>query len=243
MSANAPTEVYRKAQALSAEGKHSAALIAFEEAFRQEPGNFRPLYGVGLMHQQLEDHEMAVQAFSQVIRMQPRIPQVYCSRAHSFQKLKAYTEALADGDAAVGLDPAHLEGHFARGIALRHLERIEEAVEAYDATLSLGPYPAASRNRATLRYFLEDYVGAADDITTYIGTLSEVPAIEWHMRGVFYCAAQQYRRAVEDFTRAIDADPREVGSYFRRNYCYKELGETEAAAKDWKIGMKLLGKD
>jgi len=44
---------YREAQRLAAASKNDAALLAFEEAFRQEPANYKAIFGVGLMFQRL----------------------------------------------------------------------------------------------------------------------------------------------------------------------------------------------
>jgi len=74
---------YQKAQELAAASKNEAALLAFEEAFKQEPTNFRAVFGVGLMLQRLQQHADAVVALSQVISMQPRIAEAFYSRALS----------------------------------------------------------------------------------------------------------------------------------------------------------------
>ena len=60
---------YRKGQELAAESKNEAALMAFEEAFKEEPSNFKAVFGVGLMLQRLGQHVDAIATLSKVIQM------------------------------------------------------------------------------------------------------------------------------------------------------------------------------
>src|SRR5689334_20493994 len=91
---------YQKAQELAAALKNEAALIAFEQAFKEEPSNYKAVFGKGLMLQRLGGYADAVEAFSKVIAMQPQIAEAHYSRALSLQDLGRHTEALIDLDTA-----------------------------------------------------------------------------------------------------------------------------------------------
>src|SRR6266481_690878 len=104
-----PATAYQKGQELAAALKNEAALIAFEEAFKEDPNNYKAAFGMGLMLQRLGQHGDAVQAFSKVMTMQPRIAEAHYSRAVSLQDLGRHTEALADLDAALELSPDYVD--------------------------------------------------------------------------------------------------------------------------------------
>src|SRR5689334_9501791 len=94
---------YQRAQELAAALKNEAALLAFEQAFKEEPNNYKAIFGAGLMHQRLGEHVQAINAFSTVIAMQPKIAEAHYSRALSFQDIERHTDALADLEVALQL--------------------------------------------------------------------------------------------------------------------------------------------
>jgi tetratricopeptide (TPR) repeat protein len=233
---------YQKGQELAAALKNEAALIAFEEAFKKEPSDYKAAFGIGLMLQRLGQHSEAIAAFAQVIRMQPRIAEAYYSRALSLQDLGRHTEALNDLDAALEMRADYVDAAYARGISLKKLERLEEASDAYSAVLSLaGRYPPASHGRATIRYAMADYAAAIEDFSTCIADGLDSYDVRL-LRGLAFHCVGRHLEAIEDLSRAISFRP-EVGStYIRRWQVYKELGDEANATQDFQVGTKLLDK-
>lgn len=234
------TAPYQKGQALAAAQKNEAALIAFEEALKQEPGNYKAAFGVGLMFQRLGQHSEAVAAFSEVLRIQPRIAEAHYSRALSLQDLGQHAEALNDLDAALALSADYVDAVYARGVSLKKLERFQEASDSYSHVLSkAGRYVAASHGRATVRYAMADYAGAIEDFTVCIEQGMDCYDVRL-LRGLALHRTGQSTQAIEDLSRAISLRPQDGSTYFRRSQVYKELGDEARSAEDFRVGMKLL---
>jgi tetratricopeptide (TPR) repeat protein len=94
--------------------------------------------------------------------------QLLINRGVTHMRRRESTEALADFDAVLALDPRHAEAHLNRGAALLQLGRAGPAVAAITEALGLGvaePHKAYL-NRGAAREALGDIRGAFEDYNT-----------------------------------------------------------------------------
>lgn len=233
---------YRQGWQLADGGKNEAALMAFEEAVRQDPKNFKAIFGIGVILQRLKRHEEAIAAFSGVLEIQPKVPQAHYSRAHSHRELGRFEEALTDLDIALDMNPGYIDALYARGINLKSLERDDEAADAYEVVLAKsGKYPPASHGRGTIRHRMGDYEGAIADFTAAIEGGIDGYDIRL-LRGLAYYRLERLAEAEADFTAAISFRPLEGTLYMHRFLVFKKLGKNELAEEDRKRGRELLDK-
>src|ERR1700722_8701608 len=59
--------------------------------------------------------------------------------AEAAEKARDYAEVLRAGDAIVRLAPGKAQSHFIRGLALHRLDRISEAIDAYNRPVAIHP--------------------------------------------------------------------------------------------------------
>ena len=177
MSAN-ENNAYKRAQELAAVSKDEAALIAFEEAIRQQSDNYKAAFGAGLMLQRLNRHSEAVARFSSVIKTHPGLAEAYYSRALSCQGLQKHLQALTDIEHALVIRADFADARCAQGHSLKALGRHPEAVQAYSAAIALSPlHLPALHGRAIVKRMLRDNEGAVADLGVCIangGTLYDV---------------------------------------------------------------------
>jgi tetratricopeptide (TPR) repeat protein len=231
---------YEKAQELAAQGKNQAALFAFEEAFRQEPGNYKAIFGAGLMHQRLGEHADAISAFSRVIKMATNISSAYYSRALSHQRLERWDEALVDIEMSLKLEPNDIDALYARGLSLKHLNRHAEAIDAFSNVLArAGTYAPAWDARAKLRYLSGDYEGAIQDFTAAIEAGLDGYGVRL-FRGLANYSVGRHGEALEDLSRAISLQPHLPGTYARRALVYRALNDDKSEAKDFAKFQELV---
>ncbi len=61
-------------------------------------------------------------------------------------------------------------------------------------------------------------------------------------RGVAYAKRREYDRAIADYDKAIDLDPKNAKAYYQRGYVYDIRGEHDRAMADYNKAMGLLSK-
>ena len=140
------------------------------------------------------------------------------------------TGSLHDGNLAIALHN--------RGIAFVDLERAEEAVEDFTASLRLRPeHPNTYFRRAHAFHVLGALDTAIQDYTAVL-RLDPNDHGAYLYRGAAWHDLGQFARAIEDYTFALKIDPSDAGAYYARSKAYESLGLTEMAEKDRKASQR-----
>ncbi len=122
-------------------------------------------------------------------------------------------------DAAVMTDPKYPRARLARALLLRRLERHEEAAAELEAALAL------PQSEPTVEARIEMELG--QHLASYRAGMSHTERI----------AAD--RRAIELFSRAIEADPNDVRAYRWRAGAHERLDDPQAADRDLRHCIEL----
>ncbi len=59
-------------------------------------------------------------------------------------------------------------------------------------------------------------------------------------RGIAYAKRREYDRAIADYDKAIDLDPKNAKALYQRGYVYDIKGERDRAMADYNQAMRLL---
>ena len=94
----------------------------------------------------------AKQLYTELIEERPSDPKLYSNRSACFVKTKHWTEALADADKTVALDPSWAKGHYRRGCALQGLGREEDGIEAFNQAAAREPAGGDASKAVALAY-------------------------------------------------------------------------------------------
>ncbi len=97
-----------RGMAYFAQNKYKESLCDFDESVKYDPKGFRALYYKGIVYSVMEEHEKAVEAFTQSINLNEFQSHAHYRRALSYYKLGDDTKAIADLSAAeqLGLNDA-----------------------------------------------------------------------------------------------------------------------------------------
>jgi serine/threonine protein kinase/Tfp pilus assembly protein PilF len=133
--------------------------------------------------------------------------------------------------------PAALRG---RGEMLLELRKYDEAAQALDRCLKVGP-PSSElhRLRALARTHTRDYRGALDDYSRAL-ELEPTAALYAH-RGWLYLMpdAESFKLALQEFNQSISLDAADADAYAGRGFALAHLGEMKQAIEDARMADKL----
>ncbi|CAI5481686.1 unnamed protein product [Closterium sp. Yama58-4] len=93
-----------------------------------------------------EDYDAAVDLYTQAINANGATENLLCKRAAAHIKLENFTDAVADANAAIKLNPSHALAYLRKGVACHHLEEYETALAAFKAGAKLEPNNAKFKN-------------------------------------------------------------------------------------------------
>eukprot|EP01102_Stenamoeba_stenopodia_P022891 TRINITY_DN9703_c0_g1_i1.p1 TRINITY_DN9703_c0_g1~~TRINITY_DN9703_c0_g1_i1.p1 ORF type:complete len:361 (+),score=98.62 TRINITY_DN9703_c0_g1_i1:161-1243(+) len=85
-----------------------------------------------------ENYEEALDKYTKAIEAQPKV-EFFLKRSACHAKLKNFTDALDDANAAIRLDPQNPQGYMKKGMACFSLDEYETAKASFEKGLSLEP--------------------------------------------------------------------------------------------------------
>ena len=120
-----------------------------------------------------------------------------------------------------------------RGVALKNMNRMQEAIQDFDRAIVLNPeYPLAYNNRGVtlkkmgmLREAIEDFDRAIDLNPSYYKA--------YDYRGSAYSKIGRLDKAIEDFDKAISLNPAYYETYLNRGVAFGEAGMLEKAIESF----------
>ena len=114
------------------------ALVAYEQAIRNEPNNPDCYKGKADALHSLGRYEAALNAYEQAIHLDPKNMYIYKSKADALHSLGRYEEALDTYEQVIYLDPNYAYAYKSKGDTLNSMRRHEEALLAYEQAHKFG---------------------------------------------------------------------------------------------------------
>jgi len=148
------------------------------------------------------DGKRAIGDYDQALKLDPKNPRIYASRAALLNNMGDYTKAIADLNEAIKLRPREPIAYLNRGVAHFSMGQYDKAITDYDEVLKLDPQSvAAYSNRCMTRAIVgRDYPGA---------TLKLRPNDPYahDNLGLIYLKQGQWAKAIEAYTASLKVEP------------------------------------
>lgn len=149
----------------------------------------------------------------------------------------ATAEALEQFNQAVALDPENVDALYYRGRSREKTDDSAGAVEDFTAALALDP------ERADLYFYRGTSLLLLGKVEEAVADFQKADELGWGTeaivaQGMAHMSVQDYEQAVDDFTRAIEAEPESSQAYYQRARAYQKLGRKASAAADFEKARK-----
>jgi lipoprotein NlpI len=131
--ADIPVEEYlRKARLAFHRGERQESLDLLNKALELEPANLQALYHRARVYESLRDHAKSIADYDQIIRLDPRSPQVYQLRGFEHFRATHIKESIADFDKSIELFPSQAPHHWQRGISYYYAKQYGEGRRQFE---------------------------------------------------------------------------------------------------------------
>ena len=123
----------------SSRGNDSAALAAYDEAIRINPGYALAWNNKGVTLSDLGRKDEAIIAYDQALKINPGYALAWFNKGVALSDLGRKDEAIVAYDRALKINPGYANAWTNKGVALSDLGRKDEAIVAYDRALKINP--------------------------------------------------------------------------------------------------------
>jgi serine/threonine protein kinase len=163
----------------------------------------------------------------------------YGNRGKTYAALGRRTEALADFDEAIRLDPNDAIAYTNRGLTYADSGRHSKALADHDAAIRRDPTLAtAYTNRGNTYRALNRHEAALADHDAAI-RLDPKLALAYSNRGISFRALGRHIEALADYEAAIRLDPNFAMARNNRGNAYGALGRSVEALEDYEAAIRL----
>jgi tetratricopeptide (TPR) repeat protein/serine/threonine protein kinase len=208
-----------RGHAYSGLGKWEEALASFTKSIKLDDKEATAWAGRARAHAALKQYEQAAADYSRVIALDPRDAASLEARAALYhQHLQQEDRALADLDKAIALDDKMMLAWLGRGLIYRQREQWQASLRDLSRFLELATNTAAKLEKV-------DMAGI------------------WFQRGICHDRLGHSDKALLDFSKALDLDPKHTNAWANRGWTYRKLGKFENAVADYGRAIDLMPKD
>lgn len=222
-------------------GQFGAALQDYSQAIHLNPQEMTVYYNRGDVYLETMEFDLALQDFTQVITDNPRDIGAYMKRAEAYWRSDNPQAAIQDYTQIIAIDATMANAYYERAKRYRELEQFESAIDDYTHVIRLQPDNAeAYLFRGFLYEELQNVDAALDDFTQVVALDSDsIGGMGYHSRGKIHLNAGNATLAIQDFTEAIVADPRDDSVLKDRSRAYRQIGEHDKADADLQLYQAL----
>ena len=187
--------------------------------------------------------ELRLRACSQIIAGASYSPEqkavAYRNRGNTRADAGANSQALADFNEAIRLQPKAVGAYAGRARARLALRDVDGAVADYGQALLLAPETASLHvGRGHAHFVRGDTTAAIADFTEAIRLNPQSPST-FNRRGLAYRRSGDLARAIEDYTAAITINPIYALAYNNRAYVYEAQSRKDDAIADFQAALLL----
>ena len=121
--------------------------------FEHDDPQVRMLMDEGRAAMDARRFDEALELFSEVIERDPNYAEGWNRRATLYYLMGRFEKSLADINKVLALEPRHFGALSGRGLVLIRLDRLHEAIDAFQAALEVNPH--MQRARANIEHLRE----------------------------------------------------------------------------------------
>ncbi|MCX5685448.1 MAG: trypsin-like peptidase domain-containing protein [Planctomycetota bacterium] len=138
LSGQAGRDIQEAMQAIGEE-RWSDAVRILQELRKTEPANPQVWCVLGLLHTQLGNYDLALEAFRETVRLAPDLAVGHFGMGCAYQSQKRYAEAVTAFQAAIRLSPDFGPAHTGLGMSLCEMQHYAESAAACTVAIRLRP--------------------------------------------------------------------------------------------------------
>ena len=189
------------------------------------------------------DLDRAIADFTEAIRLDPKLDNVYRNRGWALARQNQHERAISDQTEAIRQNPGNVDAYNERGKSYAATGNSARALGDYNQAIRINPgFKFAYYNRGVLYQARGDYDRAIADYSQAI-RLDPEYAAAYNNRGVVYRRQRtQCDQALPDFNEAIRIDPSFTAALTNRGICYEQIHEIAKARADFSAAVAMPPK-
>jgi len=211
-------EAYARGLERQQQGDLAGARQAYEAALKLAPRRVDVLSNLGLVYSQLGEPELGIKCFRTALEIRPQQPILHFNLGVAYMRAQQFELAQGELAKVVQAQPANLAAHNLLGLCLLKLGRLGEGVTELEAVRRANPQDLDVAYTLASAYIKMNQLDSAEPI---VRELESQDSAEAHfIVGSYYLARFDHQRAVKEFIRTLEQNPKFPDAHAQLAYAY-----------------------
>lgn len=210
-----------------------------ETTAKKFPDNIEALLKLAELYFLVQRYQEGIDFVNKALRINENLAKAYYIKGSIYRESGDTSRAISSLETAVEQDNKYVDAFYDLGIIFA-ARRNPIALEYYTNALRIDPN---NKNALYARAKLFQDLGKTEEaIAAYSKILETDKTCDncYYNLGALYLEVKKDpKKALEQFTRAIEVNPNYVEAYFARGYTYSKLKDKESAKADYNMCLKI----
>jgi len=197
-------------------------------------------FNLGRQRRAQQDYDGAILAYSECIRLSPKLLACYHNRALAYREKSKFSEAIADFTEAIKISPNDPLYYNLRATSYSRVKKFDLAIADLNASLKINPNDADVKKLLDLMTSLAEKTKQLEAGQTLLGgVLPGILAEGFFARGKEEYEKKDNAAAIGSLSECLRLKPDFADCYFYRGQAYDRQSKSEQAVADYTEAIKL----
>ena len=205
----------------------------YKETLKSSPYYEGVHSNLGILYNQLGEHQKAMNCYEKAIKIQPNNSAAYNNLGNTLKELGEYQKAISSYEKAIQINTNYVDAYYNLGIILSELGEYQKAMSSYEKAIQINPnYANAYYNLGNTLKELGEYQKA---MSSYEKVIQINPNhIDAHNNlGIIFNELGENQKAMSCYEKAIQINHNYIDAHNNLAIIFKELGEYQKAMSSY----------
>jgi len=205
----------------------------YKETLKSSPYYEGVHSNLGILYNQLGEHQKAMNCYEKAIKIQPNNSAAYNNLGNTLKELGEYQKAISSYEKAIQINTNYVDAYYNLGIILSELGEYQKAMSSYEKAIQINPnYANAYYNLGNTLKELGEYQKA---MSSYEKVIQINPNhIDAHNNlGIIFNELGENQKAMSCYEKAIQINHNYIDAHNNLGIILSELGEYQKAMSSY----------
>jgi tetratricopeptide (TPR) repeat protein len=210
-----------------------------DKVVKKFPENTDGLLKLGELYYFVKQYENAFSKINQALKVNENLAKAYYLKGNIYKEIGDTAKAISSLETAIEQDNTNYGVFLDLGL-IYAAKKNTLAFEYYDNAIKLNPLNSEALYAKAKLYQDLDQMNDAELLYNRILKNDSLHTFSlYNLGAITFGIHKEPQKALDYFSKAIEADPKYAEAYFARGVCYQELNDKSKAVADYKMCLKL----
>lgn len=210
-----------------------------ESTTKRFPDNIEALLKLAELYFLVQRYQEGIDYVNRALKLNENLAKAYYIKGSIYRESGDTSRAISSLETAVEQDNRYLDAFYDLGV-MYAARKNPVAMQYYNNVLKLDPAHAqAMYAKAKLLQDLGKVDEALQEYDQILSVNKNCENCHYNKGAIYLEVKKEPKKALEEFTRAIEINPSYVEAYFARGYTYSKLKDKESAKADYNMCLRI----